>query len=928
MSVRVNSAVHKPRALLLALLCSGIVTACGKPPEDMMTSAKEYLSRNDYSAASIQLKNALQEDANLAEARYLLGTVYLQQRNVAGALKELQRAQELGYPAEQLAPYLARVWVLSGKPEKVLEQFADIRIDDATQRAMLQAALGDAYAAGNEFAKALQAYDAALADVPEHLEARLGKARLAWVQNSAEAGLGEVQRALQAHPESPEAHALRGDLLSALQRPQESVQAYEQAVQLLPRATGYHYALIIQLLRMGQLDVAEVRLEQLQAIAPKDPGSQYLRAFVDFQRDRLDSARTAIEAVLRQGPDNIAAQLLAGAIYLKLEDHIQAQHYLESVLAKVPGQSLARRYLAASLLATGEAVRARELLEPVVSAEHDPVTMTLAGQAFLASGDFDQAAQYFTQAVEAQPDDVKARTRLAVASLWSGDQGRAVAELEEAVRLDASSGQPDLALVMTLLRAGEYDKALEAQQALEEKQPDNPQTYNLKGGIYLAKSNPAEARKAFEKALSLKADFLPAAVNLARLDVREGQLEAAEQRFTQVIAANPGSPDAYLMLADLKTRMGSSPADVKTILQRAAAARPSALGPKLAQVRFHLSQGETSQALALAREVAAAYPNDPGVLRVLAQTQMAGGEQEQALATLKRWGRLMPDSPSPLLALADAQRSMRDLHGAEQTLRRALTVQPHTLEVQQRLVSLLVEQKRYADAHRIATEIQKHRPQQVVGFVYAADIYAAEGKWSDAATKLREALQINADTSLAVKLHTVLVQSGQTQEAQAWAHQWTKAYPGDMGFPSYLAEKALSDKRYEEAEKIYRELVAKSADNPILLNNLAWVAGQLKHSDALELAQRAAQLAPENPAVLDTLGMLLVEQGMGAQGIEHLKKAVKLAPREVGLRINLARAHIALSQPQDARKELEAALQLAPEGSRVRDEIEKLQASL
>lgn len=42
--------------------------AAGKSPEDMLASAKSYMEKQDLSAASIQLKNALQENGNLAEA--------------------------------------------------------------------------------------------------------------------------------------------------------------------------------------------------------------------------------------------------------------------------------------------------------------------------------------------------------------------------------------------------------------------------------------------------------------------------------------------------------------------------------------------------------------------------------------------------------------------------------------------------------------------------------------------------------------------------------------------------------------------------------------------------------------------------------------------------------------------------------------------
>ena len=55
--------------LLLALLLG----ACGgDSPESLIASGKEYLAKSDSKAAVIQVKNALQQNPNLAEARFLL----------------------------------------------------------------------------------------------------------------------------------------------------------------------------------------------------------------------------------------------------------------------------------------------------------------------------------------------------------------------------------------------------------------------------------------------------------------------------------------------------------------------------------------------------------------------------------------------------------------------------------------------------------------------------------------------------------------------------------------------------------------------------------------------------------------------------------------------------------------------------------------
>jgi Tfp pilus assembly protein PilF len=123
-------------------------------------------------------------------------------------------------------------------------------------------------------------------------------------------------------------------------------------------------------------------------------------------------------------------------------------------------------------------------------------------------------------------------------------------------------------------------------------------------------------------------------------------------------------------------------------------------------------------------------------------------------------------------------------------------------------------------------------------------------------------------------------------------------------FRAYLAQSAMARKDYPAAGRLYRAALEVQPNNALLLNNLAWVAGQQNDPKAIEYAEKANQVAPNRPEIMDTLGTLLVEKGETARGLDLLQKAADLAPTAAAIRLNLAKALIKANQLAAARKQL------------------------
>jgi putative PEP-CTERM system TPR-repeat lipoprotein len=223
-------------------------------------------------------------------------------------------------------------------------------------------------------------------------------------------------------------------------------------------------------------------------------------------------------------------------------------------------------------------------------------------------------------------------------------------------------------------------------------------------------------------------------------------------------------------------------------------------------------------------------------------------------------------------------------------------------------VPLHLRAKRYVEAMTTARQIQKQSPKAFIGFALEGDVLMAEKKFPQA-VKVYEAVQGTTRNSvLRVRLHRAYVAAGMTQEGDARLAQWLKDAPEDAQIRLLAAEAALGRVDYKGAIVHYEWLLQKQTDNVMLLNNLAWLYFQTKDKRALETAERAHKLAPEAPAVADTLAIQLIDSGSYKRGIELLEKAVKTAPDLPEIRYHLAQGLLKAGDRTRARDELERAI--------------------
>jgi putative PEP-CTERM system TPR-repeat lipoprotein len=898
------------RSAAATALIYALIAGCSSENTDaMLASAKTYLDKNEIQAGIIQLKNALKSNPDLGEARYLLGKAFLETGDPVAAESELRKAAEAHYPADSVVPMLTESMLQQGEFRKVIDEFGKstapaslAKAAGLTAAGKAQFALGDRDAAGKTFA-------AVLAADAHYAPALVGQARIKAAAGDVGGARSLVDAALAASPTLGEAWTLKGDLLLADSRRDEALAAYRKAIEVSPYDMEPRGALAALLLDDRKQDDAVKQVAAMRAISPDHPETLYFEGLMAYRAENFAKARELMQKQLARSPENVPGLVLSAAVAYKLKAYEQAEANLVKALRIDPNQGFARRALISTYLQTARPGKALETLRPVVSQiDRNADMLALAGKVYMQNGDLAEAERYFEKSTALDPNKTDTRVAAALTRLAQGDSGPAFRSLE-ATAVEDKGESATLALIAAHLARHEYDQALVAIEALEKKYPNEPLAHNLGGIALLGKGDKTGARQSFERAVALNPLYTPAVEALARLDLGDNKPAVARRRFDAVLAKDPNNVRALLWIADLRSRTGGSADEVAALIGKAISAGPDQAAPRLALIEIYARHNDPKRALSAAQDAQRAMPDNPEIVEALGRAELAAGETNQAVSTYVKLTQLAPRWSLAWLRLAQAQTAGNDKAAAIVSLKRALEVKPDLALAQHGVVELELQTGRLNDAVAMAREVQKEQPKDPIGYVLEGETHEARKDWTGAAAVYRAALKNVDNTELAIKVHTALV-TGRDPGADKFASEWNAGHPRDRTFRLYLAGFARERKDYADAAKQYQAVLEITPDNPLVLNNLAWVSGQLKDPKAIGYAEQANRLAPNQPNIMDTLGTLLVEKGETARGVDLLQKASSTAPEDATIRLNFAKGLVRAGRTSDARKELETLAKL------------------
>lgn len=518
---------------------------------------------------------------------------------------------------------------------------------------------------------------------------------------------------------------------------------------------------------------------------------------------------------------------------------------------------------------------AQDILNTLENRESDPETLAMVAIAALSSGDYELGEEIMERALEANPANHDLRLRYAAYLNQRGAHERAI---EQATYVRDNTEGPIQAwnlIIQGHLQSGDTQAAVDTADAWIKAAPESSAALIARGEIARQVGDTEAARQFYQRARSAAPESAEALIALGNLALGQGNEDAARSHFEEAARLVPDSRAALQGVAAVFNREQTNQL-MRDILEK----RPDATGPRLLLLESALRSGQTQEADRLTAsllerqaqdEPAPASPFVAGIYNSVAAYLQNEGNQDQSARVIARAQALFPENQD--IALQAAQQAFRSNDPDR--------------------------------ARRILQEVKQQYPESPRPYVVEAAYFEDEGEPQQAAELYQLALEKDTNPELANRYARSLQNAGKPAEALAFVENVRKRYPDSRQL--LLTEAMLNQSlgSLEEAKAGYEQLINTAPDNIIVLNNLAWLYQQEDDARALDLARRAYELSPDNAAVVDTYGWIMLQRGNPAESVPLLEKAHQLQPDSEEIALHLAEAYRAVGKNSEAQRVLE-----------------------
>jgi tetratricopeptide (TPR) repeat protein len=775
---------------------------------------------------------------------------------------------------------------------------------------------------------------------PDDAEVILAAASMAFSKGDVSTARERLERGLKQHPGKTELYLALSELEVKAKRPTEAIACLRRGADSIPNDTDLLWALANLLIQQGQEPTAEMARLAQRGVPTAEQDFLKARLLVN-QRQWLQACRLLEknQAALHRRPDlGKQADLLLGQCYGRLGNIDQQYAAYRRAVTADPLWEPACVGLASVQAAQGQIDDAlttyRRIMARVPSARIAAARLMIVRNARLPleSQRWHEVEQLLDEAAQALPETIEVAIVRAEALAAQKKFDEAAKLLQQTRRDHPQEALPCTALAALAERRGQPEDALaildEATTFLGNKlelRLAQARAWGKKGGDDARKGLAALVKEIDKFAGEEQARFLG---GLADAFTHLGDAAAAEKFWLRVAEQSPGDLSCRVVLFDLALQSGNQKVLDRLLKEMEAIEGSSGTLWRYAKACCLIHQARQGQTAGL---------------------QEAGSILNRLATARPTWSRIP-------LAQAEISDIQRDSSTAIKSFQRALELGERNPLAIRRLVELLYQQRRYAEAdevvqklptsegaapglQRLAAEIslQRHDPERALNlarravseqsrdyrdYLWLGHMLGGTNNPEEAEAALYRAVELAdnlPDAWIALILH--LARTGKKDKAEAALADARKKVTAEQAVlalpPCY---EALSD--FELARKAHAEALAGRPDDVSVLRSATGF--MLRHgpsSEAQRLLRKLMALTPAAPEdaawAKRTLAVLLAASGDYGQWREAMTlvglREDAEPPRSKDAALEDQRARAVVLAANQSRKQRQRAVRLLEE---------------
>jgi tetratricopeptide (TPR) repeat protein len=713
-------------------------------------------------------------------------------------------------------------------------------------------------------------------------------------------------------------HLNKGDNYFAAEQYKEAELEYKNVLRIAPEHLNAWSRLSETMMKLGSprdAFQAYLKVEQL------DPGNtEALMKLAGFflLGKKPDKAKEKLDILLEKDPENLEALFLKAQMFTQKKDLEQSEPLYEKILSLEPGNVKALHGLARVKNFHKKFDEAEALLLKAIESSSNSVQPRLALVSYyISKKKFNGAEEQLLTATKENPDNSDMQIILGNFFFRMRKEKAAEEAYLKAIQLARDSVKPCMTAANFYDITGKEDKALEMYQKAQAIAPENLSVKTTMARFQYKNKDIDAAEALIAELLEARPKFGPARMLKSEILVYQKKYKQAMEILITLKHEEPRAPRPHYFMALCQTGLNRKE-QAKASALKAVELKPNYTQARLLLADMHYQDRSYELALNQAEAVLKSVPSNYRAILVSANAHMAMGKVEQAEKGFQTLIDIDPKNPAGYYRMGVIKSYQEAYDQAEKVLNKALEINPLLMDVFTLTIRNNIAQKKYTIAHTLCKK-QLERATDKPKLVCAihnleAGVFMAEQNTDKAKASYNKAIKVYPGFNQPYLSLGRIYLAENDQDKAITIYQTLIEKQPKMEMPHIMLGTIFeSRKQYDKAADHYRKALEINPDFAPAANNLAYHLAERtdQFDEALKYARIAKSKLPNDPGIMDTLGLVYYKKGLYGNAISEFLDSIELIPKNPIIHYHLGLAYNGKGEKELAQNALKHALELS-----------------